>query len=121
LSPGFWVKSRWIFGAEPLHDHGFAHAAVAEDRNRRHAGRPAMNNQTVQVIERLLRPWIKHPTLRKNGKARYSPGTAIVDLSKADSPRLRALALVSRSVMRALTVRQFGGGKPSARQRVRIS
>src|SRR5215468_8228664 len=60
-------------------------------------------------------------TISKGREARYSPGTAIVDLSKADSPRLRALALVSRSVMRALTVRQFGGGKPSARQRVRIS
>ena len=60
------VKSRRIFSAESLQEHGLAHAAVAEDRNRRHAGRPGMDDHAVQVIERLFCPWIKHPTLRKN-------------------------------------------------------
>src|SRR4051794_35223446 len=53
--------------AESLHDHCFAHAAVAVDRNRGHAGRARMGDDPVQHVKRELGPWVRHPTLAQDG------------------------------------------------------
>ena len=49
--------------AEFLHQHGFPHAAVAVNRERRHARRSWVRGQPLHGVERSLRSGIMHPAL----------------------------------------------------------
>jgi hypothetical protein len=50
--------------AEFLHQHGLAHARVAEDRDRGHSSRAGMVENLLEDLERFLHPGITDPTLR---------------------------------------------------------
>jgi hypothetical protein len=71
LPSSFRIKAGWIFGAKPVHDHCLAHAAVAEDSDRRHTCRPRMADELVELIECMFRSRIEDPALGKNSSDAY--------------------------------------------------
>jgi len=48
------IKARRMIVPKLLHDHRFAHTAVAIDSNRRHASPPRIVEQLAQTVERLF-------------------------------------------------------------------
>jgi hypothetical protein len=64
MSLGFGIDARRMVCVELLHQHGLAHARVAEDRDRRHSRRAGMVENLLEDLERFLHPGITHPTLR---------------------------------------------------------
>lgn len=59
------IEARRVFVTESLHDHGFAHAAVAINRNGWHPRSPRMVEQEPQTVEGLFGPRIQHPAARE--------------------------------------------------------
>ena len=64
MSLGFSIDARRMVCTELPHQHGLAHARVAEDRDRRHSRRAGIVENLVENLERFLHPGIAHPTLR---------------------------------------------------------
>jgi hypothetical protein len=64
MSFGFGVDAWGMVRAELLHQHGLAHARVAEDRDRGHARRAGLVKNLLKDLERFLHPGITDPTLR---------------------------------------------------------
>lgn len=62
---------------EPLHDHGFAHAAVAVDSYRRHSRATRVIEEQAQTIESLFGSWIENPTTRS-----YCTNAPLIAFSK---------------------------------------
>ena len=64
MSLGFGIDAGRMVRAELLHQHGLAHARVAEDRDRGHSRRAGMVENLLEDLDRLLHPGIAYPTLR---------------------------------------------------------
>jgi len=67
LDPGLGIEARRVVGAEALHEHGLAHAAVAVDRDRGHARCAREGDEPVQRAQGVLGTRVEHPALAQDG------------------------------------------------------
>ena len=58
------VENRRMLAMKTLHDHGFVHARIAVDRNRRHSSRARMRNELLENGERIFCSWVGDPSFR---------------------------------------------------------
>ena len=92
---GFGVDAWRMVRAEFLHQHGLAHARVAEDRDRGHSRRAGMVKNLVEDLDHLLHPGIAYPTLRTVWRGVRCWATADQEVPVVAALACDALALIA--------------------------